>query len=61
MAWLLRLVSIAAAAITSLFVARDAMNFSFVETVVTVVLIVSIAIGIVGWTMRRERRAESDH
>jgi hypothetical protein len=53
MAWLLRLVGIAAAAITSLFVARDAMNFSFVETMVTVMLIVGFAIAAVGWSLRR--------
>lgn len=54
MAWLLRLVAIVAAAITSLFVARDALNFSFVESLVTTVLIVGIVLAIVGWTMRHE-------
>lgn len=54
MAWLLRLVWIAAAAITSLFVARDALNFGFVETIITVVLMIAVAIMVVGWTMRRE-------
>ncbi|WP_295850792.1 hypothetical protein [Tardiphaga sp.] len=54
MAWLLRLVWIAAAAIASLFVARDALNFGFVQTIVTVVLMIGAAIMVVGWTMRRE-------
>jgi hypothetical protein len=54
MAWLVRLIGIAAAAITSLFVARDAMNFSFVETLVTVALIIGIVLAIVAWTMRKE-------
>jgi len=55
MAWLLRLVGIVAAAITSLFVARDALNFSFVETMVTVALTIVIMIGAVVLSMRRER------
>ena len=54
MAWLVRLIGIAAAAITSLFVARDAMNFSFVETLVTVVLVVGVVLVAVGWTMRHQ-------
>ena len=54
MAWLLRLVGIVAAAITSLFVARDALNFSFVETLVTVALIVGLVLAAGGWTMRHE-------
>ena len=44
MALLIRLISVAAAAITSVFVARDALNFSFVETMITVVLIVAAAL-----------------
>ena len=44
MALLIRLISVAAAAITSVFVARDALNFSFVETMVTAVLIVAAAL-----------------
>lgn len=54
MAWLLRLIGIVAAGITSLFVVRGALNFSFVETLVTVVLIVGVVLFAVGWTMRRE-------
>ncbi|WP_168202845.1 MULTISPECIES: hypothetical protein [unclassified Tardiphaga] len=54
MAWALRLIGIVAAAITSLFVAREAMNFGFVETLVTVVLVVGLILAAVGWTMRHE-------
>jgi hypothetical protein len=38
MAWLLRLLWIAAAAITSLFVARDALNFDIIATLLTITL-----------------------
>jgi len=54
MAWLIRLISVAAAAITSVFVARDALNFGFVETMVSVILIVAAALAAVGWSLRRE-------
>ena len=54
MAWLSRLVWIAAAAIASLFVARDSVNFGFFETMVTVWLIVGFAVVAAGWTMRRD-------
>lgn len=54
MAWLFRLIAMAAAGITSLFVARDAMNFGFVETLVTVALVVGIVPVAVSWTMRHE-------
>ena len=54
MALLIRLISVAAATITSVFVARDALNFSFVETMVSVILIVAAALAAVGWSLRRE-------
>lgn len=44
MAWALRLVSIVSAAIASLFVARDALNFGIIETLITVILIVLLVI-----------------
>ena len=55
MAWLLRLLSILAAAITSLFVARDALNFGIIEVLVTVTLTVGIAVIAVAWQVLRER------
>ena len=54
MAWLLRLLSVLAAAITSLFVARDALNFGIIETLVMVTLVVGVSVIAVGWTIRRE-------
>jgi Mg2+/citrate symporter len=54
MAWVLRLLSVLAAAITSLFVARDAFNFGIIEILVTVTLVVGVAVIAVGWTVRRE-------
>lgn len=54
MAWLLRLLSILAAAITSLFVARDALNFGIIETLLMITLAVAVAVIVVAWTIRRE-------
>lgn len=54
MAWLLRLLSILAAAITSLFVARDALNFGVIETLLMVTLIIGAAVIVVAWKVRRE-------
>jgi hypothetical protein len=54
MAWFLHLLSVLAAAITSLFVARDALTFSIVETMVTVTLVVGVAVIAVGQTIGRE-------
>ncbi|CAN5308119.1 hypothetical protein BH11PSE4_BH11PSE4_10460 [soil metagenome] len=53
MAWVVRLIWIAAAAIASLFVARDAVNFSFVETMITVLLFVGFALAALGWSLSR--------
>jgi hypothetical protein len=54
MAWLLRLLSILAAAITSLFVARDALNFGIIETLLMITLVVAVAVFTVAWKIRRE-------
>jgi hypothetical protein len=54
MVWLLRLLSIPAAAITSLFVARDALNFGIIETLLTITLVVAAAVITVAWKIRRE-------
>ena len=59
MAWLLRLLSILAAAITSLLVARDALNFGFIEILVTMILTIGIVVLAVAWSVRRESRQES--
>jgi hypothetical protein len=54
MAWLLRFLSILAAAITSLFVARDALNFGFVQILVTMTLTIGIVVIAVLWDVRRQ-------
>jgi len=43
MAWLLRLLSVVAATITSLFVARDALNFGIMQTLLMIKLIIGAA------------------
>jgi hypothetical protein len=54
MAWLLRLISVAAAAITSLFVARDALNFGIIQTLLMITLIIGAAAIAVAWKARRQ-------
>ena len=54
MAWLLRLLSVLAAAITSLFVARDALNFGIFQTLLMMTLIIGAAALAVGWKAWRE-------
>ena len=54
MAWLLRLLSILAAAITSLFVARDALDFGIIETLLMITLVVAAAVITIAWRIRRE-------
>lgn len=47
-AWALRLLLIAAAAITLLFIARDSLNFRMIETLMTVTLIIVFGVIAVG-------------
>ena len=54
MAWFLRLMSAVAAAITSLFVARDALNFGIFQTLLMIALIIGAAAIAVAWKARRE-------
>ncbi len=54
MVWLLRLLWILAAAITSLFVARDALNFGIIETLLMITLVVAVAVFTLAWKTRRE-------
>ena len=54
MAWLLQLFSVVAAAITSLFVARDALNFGIIQTLLMITLIIGAAAMAVAWKSRRE-------
>ena len=43
--------------IAALFVARDAVNFGVVETLVSIVLIVGFALAVAAWTLRKKPRA----
>jgi len=54
MAWLLRLLSVVSAAITSLFVARDALNFGIMQTLLMMTLIIGAAAIVVAWNARRQ-------
>jgi hypothetical protein len=54
MTWLLRLLSVVAAAITSLFFARDALNFGIMQTLLMLTLIIGAATIAVAWKARRE-------
>lgn len=54
MAWLPHFFSILAAAITSLFVVRDALNFGIIETLLMITLVVAVAVFTVAWKIRRE-------
>lgn len=54
MAWLLRLLSAVAAAITSLFVARDALNFGVIQTLLMMTLIIGAAAIVMVWKSRSQ-------
>lgn len=56
MAWIVRILSVAAAAIVSLFVARDALNFKFLEMIVTVILIVAAVLAMAAWSIYRRKQ-----
>jgi len=55
MAWILRVILVAAAPIAALFVSRDALNFGFVEMLVAVILIAGLAMLAALWTLRQPR------
>jgi hypothetical protein len=55
MAWILRLLLYIAAPITALFVARDALNFSFVQTIVSVILLAVLVAALAFWPHRRKQ------
>ena len=54
MAWILRLLSVVAAAITSLFVARDALNFGIIQTLLMTTLVIGTVAVVIVWKARRE-------
>jgi hypothetical protein len=55
MAWIVRLLLMLAAPITALFVARDALNFGVLQTLVAVLLVVGLVIVAALWSLRREK------
>ena len=54
--WLVRILFALAAPITALFVARDALNFGLIQTIVTVLLVTALVWLIAVYT-ERDRRA----
>lgn len=56
MAWIVRILSVVAAALVSLFVARDALNFKFLEMIVTVILIVAAVLAMAAWSIYRRKQ-----
>ena len=54
MAWFFRLFSVVAAAITSLFVARDALNFGIIQTLLMITLIIGAAAIVIVWKSRSQ-------
>jgi hypothetical protein len=54
--WIVRILFVVAAPITTLFVARDALNFSLIQTFVTVLLITAV-VGLGAAYSGRSRRA----
>jgi hypothetical protein len=53
--WIVRILFILAAPIAALLVSRDALNFSLVQTLVAIVLIVAFVGLAAAWTARRPR------
>jgi len=53
MAGLVRIILIVAGAIAALFVARDAVNFQFIEMIVTILLLGAAVVFAALWGLRR--------
>lgn len=53
MAFIARLILIAAGALTAIFIARDALNFPIIQAVVAILLITAVMIA---WAMFSRRR-----
>ncbi|MGY8631142.1 hypothetical protein RAD15_01430 [Bradyrhizobium sp. 14AA] len=54
MSIIFRIVFIVAGAITALFVARDALNFTIIQTFVAVLLVTAIVGAASVWSLRRK-------
>jgi hypothetical protein len=53
-AWIIRALLFLVAPIAALFVARDALNFGVIETLVAIMLIVLFVLAAAVWTLRRK-------
>jgi len=53
-AWIIRVLLFLAAPIAALFVARDALNFGVIETLVSIVMIALFVLAAALWTLRRK-------
>jgi hypothetical protein len=49
MAWILRILMFVAAPIAGLFVARDTLNFTILQTMITILLIIGVLILVAVW------------
>lgn len=54
LAWIVRCLLFLAAPITALFVARDALNFGIMQTLVAIILIVGLMLAAAAWSLRRK-------
>ncbi len=53
MPWILRLLMFIAAPIAGLFVARDTLNFTILQTMITILLIIGVLILVAVWPRSR--------
>jgi len=54
MSLILRILSVLAGAITALFVARDALNFTIIQTFVAILLVTAVLLAGSLWSLRRK-------
>ena len=54
MSLILRILSVLAGAITALFVARDALNFTIIQTLVAILLVTAVLLAGSLWSLRRK-------
>lgn len=54
MSLIFRILFVLAGAITTLFVARDALNFTIIQTFVAILLVNAVLLGGTFWSLRRK-------
>ena len=54
MSLILRLLFVLAGAVTALFVARDALNFTIIQTFVAILLVTAVLLAGSLWSLRRK-------